>query len=59
MKRRKNSKPCPTGKKRYPDQQSIKRSMKVIQGNPNAKAPVRYYECHLCNGWHMTNQDLH
>lgn len=44
------------GKRRFRDQQEALRAMRTIQKNPRLVRPVRAYECHACNGWHLTSQ---
>lgn len=44
------------GKVRYHNANQAKMALRAVRGNieKRAKTPVRYYECPLCNGWHIT-----
>jgi len=50
---------CPTGKVRYRDRASAQYVLSSL-GEPDKRrrvSPNRIYQCHLCNGWHLTSQE--
>lgn len=52
---------CKSRKIRYPDRSSAKVAMGKVRyqqdkGLQRQKAPVRYYECEWCSGWHLTSK---
>jgi hypothetical protein len=51
-------KSCPTRKTRYRDRASAAVIVRRMQRTSGRQAvPVRYYECPLCNGWHLTSKE--
>lgn len=44
------------GKVRYSDKQQADAALRLIHQAPRERFPVRPYECHVCNGWHLTAQ---
>jgi hypothetical protein len=51
---------CPSRKVRYRDSDEAKKALsriKATAGQVRHATPVRYYECGMCQGWHLTSQD--
>lgn len=44
------------GKRRFRDMQEAKESLRRIAAAPRAHAPVRWYFCQRCRGYHLTKR---
>lgn len=57
---RKHRKPrCATGKIRYHDRDSAQLALASCRGSVSRnRAESRVYQCHVCNGWHLTSKTV-